>query len=141
MNIFFFLTPKSNCTFIYDDFTIRQALEHMEATRFATIPILRRDGGYLGTITEGDLLWAIKTKYMMSMKDAESHPVIEVPRRKDYQPVTVTTTSAELLQMAVGQNFVPMVDDRDMFIGIVTRQKLMQYCLDAYFEHQLQLTP
>lgn len=134
MNVLFFLRHKANCTYIYDDYTIRQALEKMEPSRFATIPILKRSGEYLGTISEGDLLWAIKNNYMMNMRDAESRPVMEVARRKDYKPVTVTTTTRELLAMAVDQNFVPMVDDRNTFIGIVTRQKIMQFCLEEYFE-------
>ena len=33
----------------------------------------------------------------------------------------------ELLQLAMSQNFVPVVDDRGMFIGIVTRQDIMRY--------------
>ncbi len=140
MNVLFFLLPKGNCTYIYDDFTIRQALERMEQTRFGSIPILKRTGEYVGTITEGDLLWAIKNNYMMNMKDAESRPVMEVARRKDYTPVTVSTNPRELLSMAVDQNFVPMVDDKDSFIGIVTRQKIMQYCLDQYLQDR-QLEP
>ena len=133
MNVLFFLTPKASCTYIYEVFTIRQALERMEPSRFATIPILKRTGEYVGTIAEGDLLWAIKNNYMMNMKDAEGRPVMEVARRKDYQPVTVSTNPQELLAMAVSQNFVPMVDDRNSFIGIVTRQKIMEYCLEQYF--------
>lgn len=133
MNVLFFLTPKANCTYLYDDYTIRQALERMEKSRYASIPILRRTGEYVGTITEGDLLWAIKNSYMMNMKDAEGRPVMEVARRKDYLPVTVTTNPRELISMAVDQNFVPMVDDKDSFIGIVTRQRIMQYCLEQYF--------
>ena len=134
MNIVFFLTPKANCTYIFEDFTIRQALERMEANRYASIPILRRNGEYVGTITEGDLLWAIKNDYMMNVKDAESHPVMEVPRRKDYQAVPIHTDARTLMQMAVDQNFVPVVDDRDSFIGIVTRQKLMRHCVAPYLE-------
>ena len=132
MNVLFFLTPKANCTYIYDYYTIRQALERLEPSRFASIPILKRSGEYVGTIAEGDLLWAIKNNYMMNMKDAEGRPVMEVARRKDYRPVTVYTNPRELITMAVDQNFVPMVDDKDSFIGIVTRQKIMQYCLDEY---------
>lgn len=134
MNVLFFLTPKANCTYIYEDFTIRQALERMEPSRFASISILKRTGEYVGTITEGDLLWAIKNNYMMNMKDAEGRPVMEVARRKDYLPVKVTTNAKELITMAVDQNFVPVVDDKDSFIGIVTRQKIMRYCLDQYFQ-------
>lgn len=135
MNVLFFLTHKANCTYIYDDFTIRQALERMEQCRYTSIPILKRTGEYVGTISEGDLLWAIKNKYTMNMKDAESHPVMEVSRRKDYLPVNVSATPRQLLRLAVDQNFVPMVDDRDSFIGLVTRQKIMQFCMENYLEH------
>ena len=112
-----------------------EALERMEhGGRFATIPILKRTGEYVGTISEGDLLWAIKNNYMMNMKDAEGRPVMEVARKKDYLPVTVTTSPKELISMAVEQNFVPVVDDREAFIGIVTRQKIMEYCMEQYFQ-------
>ena len=132
MNVLFLLTPKANVTYVYEDFTIRQALERMETGRYASIPILKRSGEYVGTITEGDLLWAVKNNYMMNIKDAESHPMMEVPRRKDYKPVKVTATPRELLDMAVDQNFVPVVDDKDSFIGIVTRQQIMTYGLEQF---------
>ena len=132
MNLLFLLTPKANLTYIYEDFTIRQALERMETGRYASIPILKRSGEYIGTITEGDLLWAVKNHYMMNIRDAEGHPVMEVPRRKDYKPVPVTATTRELLDMAVDQNFVPVVDDKDSFIGIVTRQRIMRYGVEQF---------
>ena len=59
-NILFFLTPKAMCAFLYDDYTVRQALEKMEAAHYAALPILNRRGEYRGTLTEGDLLWALQ---------------------------------------------------------------------------------
>ena len=41
-NILFFLTPKAMCAYLHDDFTIRQALEKMEASGYAALPILNR---------------------------------------------------------------------------------------------------
>lgn len=138
MNVLFFLTHKANCNYIFDDFTIRQALEKMEQCRYSSIPVLNRAGEYVGTISEGDLLWAIKNKYMMNMRDAEESPVLEVPRRKDYLPVSVTATPQQLMNLATEQNFVPVVDDKDSFIGIVTRQKIMKFCMVHYLEERAQ---
>ena len=56
MNILFFLTPKSEVAHIYEDDTVRQALDKMEGFRYSTIPLLSKDGTYVGTITEGDEL-------------------------------------------------------------------------------------
>lgn len=63
MNILFFLTPKSDVAFLYDDETLRQALEKMEYHKYSAVPVISRSGKYIGTITEGDMLWGIKNQY------------------------------------------------------------------------------
>ncbi|HJA36365.1 MAG TPA: CBS domain-containing protein [Firmicutes bacterium] len=127
MNVLFFLTPKSKVAYIYDDFTLRQTLEKMEYHRYSAVPLLTREGKYVGTITEGDLLWSIKNKYSLNFKEAESTPIMEIPRRMDNLPVTADTEVEDLIIKALNQNFVPVTDDRGMFIGIVTRKDIMRY--------------
>jgi CBS domain-containing protein len=39
----------------------------------------------------------------------------------------------ELVARATSQNFVPVVDDKDTFIGIVTRGNIIQYCSQQLF--------
>lgn len=135
-NILFFLMPKAMCAFVYDDYTIRQALEKMEVAGFASLPILNRRGEYRGTITEGDLLWALKNLCYMDMRQAEARRITELERRRDYIPVRVTTDMHDLVQRASTQNFVPVVDDKDTFIGIVTRASIMRYCLENLFSEK-----
>ena len=132
-NILFFLTPKAMCAFLYDDFTMRQALEKMEAAGYAALPILNRRGEYRGTLTEGDLLWAIKNMCYMDMRQAEAHRIMEISRRKDNVPVRVTTSMHDLVERASNQNFVPVVDDKDAFIGLITRKAIIKYCLETLF--------
>ena len=127
-NILFFLTPKAMCAFLYDDFTVRQALEKMEAAGYAALPILNKRGEYRGTLTEGDILWALKNMCYMDMRQAEARRIMEITRRKDYIPVRVTTDMHDLVERASGQNFVPVVDDKEAFIGIVTRGNIIKYC-------------
>ena len=132
-NILFFLKPKAMCAFLYDDYTVRQALEKMETAGYAALPILNRRGEYRGTITEGDLLWAIKNVCYMDIRQAEAHRIMEIYRRKDNVPVRVTTSMHELIDRASTQNFVPVVDDKDTFIGIVKRSSIVQYCKHTLF--------
>ena len=127
MNVLRFLTPKSNVAYIYDDFTLRQTLEKMEFHRYSAIPIINRAGEYVGTLTEGDLLWAIKNQYSLNLKEAENVPITQVPRRMVNEPVTADTSMEELISVALNQNFVPVIDDRGVFIGIVTRKEIMRY--------------
>lgn len=57
MNILFFLRPKSDLAYVYDNHTLRQVLETMEYHKYSSVPVLNREGKYVGSITEGDLLW------------------------------------------------------------------------------------
>ena len=132
-NILFFLTPKAMCAFLYDDYTMRQALEKMEASGFAALPILNKKGEYRGTLTEGDLMWGLKNMCYMDIRQAEAHRIMEIARRKDNVPVRVTTSMQELVERATDQNFVPVVDDKDAFIGIVTRRAIIRYCHQKMF--------
>ena len=88
MNILFFLTPKSEVAYINEDDTIRQALEKMEYHKYSAVPIISRTGRYVGTLTEGDLLWGIKNQFNLDLKGAEKIPVTAVRRRVDNRPVT-----------------------------------------------------
>ena len=132
-NILFSLTPKAMCAYLYDDYTIRQALEKMESSGYAGLPILNKRGEYRGTLTEGDVLWALKNMCYMDMRQAEAHRIMEISRRKDNIPVRVTTSMHDLVERATTQNFVPVVDDKDTFIGIITRSAIVKYCQQQLF--------
>ena len=132
-NILFFLTPKAMCAFVYDDYTVRQALEKMESAGYAALPILNKRGEYRGTLTEGDLLWALKNMCYMDMRQAEARRISEITRRRNNLPVRVNTSMHELVERAVTQNFVPVVDDKDAFIGLVTRSSIVKYCSSLLF--------
>ena len=132
-NILFFLTPKAMCAYLYDDYTLRQALEKMEAAGYAALPILNRNGEYRGTLTEGDLLWGLKNMCYMDIRQAESRRIMEISRRRDNVPVRVTTSMHDLVERSSVQNFVPVVDDKDTFIGIITRRAIIKYCMSTLF--------
>ena len=127
MNILFFLTPKSDVAFIYDNESLRQALEKMEYHKFSAIPMINRQGKYIGTITEGDMLWGIKNQYNLSLREAENIPVTSIPRRLDNRPVSADAAMEDLIDKALNQNFVPVVDAQKNFIGIITRKDIIKY--------------
>lgn len=127
-NILFFLIPKVDIAFIHDEFSVRQALEVMEYHKYSSVPILNRAGRYVGSITEGDLLWGIKKQKNLCIKDAENMSVMKIERRLDYQCVTAKSNMEDLIERAMEQNFVPVVDDQQNFIGIITRKDIISYC-------------
>lgn len=132
MNLLFFLTPKASCAYLYDDFSLRQAIERMEMSGYSALPIISRSGEYCGTLNEGDLLWAVKNICGLDLKDTENHSIMAITHRRDNEPVPVTADMRTLLMKATDQNFVPVIDDKGDFIGIVTRRAIMRYWLEKF---------
>lgn len=134
MNILFFLTPKAKCAYLRTDDTLRQAMERMDHAGFTALPILNKDGSYCGTLTEGDLLRAFRDLALMDMRQAERYNIMDCTTRREVMAVPVTTEITDLLATAIDQNFVPVVDDKNAFIGIITRKVILQYCLERYIQ-------
>ncbi len=107
--------------------SMRQAMERMEYNSYTAVPLIDEKGRYVGTLTEGDLLWKFKNTPNMTMKDAEKIPLAQVPRRINNQPVRIYAKLQDLLSLAIDQNFVPVIDDSDVFIGIVRRREIMEH--------------
>lgn len=128
MNILFFLTPKSEVAYIYENYTMRQSLEKMEYHRYSAIPIINDDGKYVGTITEGDLLWTLKNDFSLDLKSVEDVPIMNIKRRMDNTPVSINANIEDLISKSMNQNFVPVIDDQKTFIGIIKRRDIIEYC-------------
>jgi CBS domain-containing protein len=137
MNILFFLTPKSEVAYIYDDYTMRQAIEKMEYHKYSAIPIINREGKYVGTITEGDLLWTLKNDYSLDLKAIEDIDIKNIKRRMDNAPVSVNANIEDLISKSMNQNFVPVIDDQNTFIGIIKRREIIEYCYKIMCEKSL----
>ena len=129
MNISFFLLPKQDVVYLPERATMRQALEKMEYHRYSAVPIIDSDGKYVGTITEGDLLWKIKNTPGLSFENTHKIPLEEVPQRVQNKAVCIGAKMEDLLSLASTQNFVPVVDDQGVFIGIVRRSEIIEYCI------------
>lgn len=127
MNILFFLTPKSEVAYVRQDDTLYQALEKMERHGYSAVPLLSVDGKYIGTLTDGDVLWGLKHRGFPDRRVMESISVMEVKRRYDNRPVSANENIEGLLEKVATQNFVPVVDDDKIFIGIVTRRDVIQH--------------
>lgn len=124
MNVLFFLIPKSEVEYLFSDDTIRQALEKMDYHNYSVIPVLTAEGDYAYSLSDGDLLRFIK-KHDVSMKDCENYSISMVKRSRELKSINIFAEREELMPLLVDQNFVPVVDDRNKFIGIVTRRQIL----------------
>ncbi len=126
LNILSLLTPKKDVAYVLDTNTIRQVLEKMEFHHYSMIPVLNEEGNYISSISEGDLLWYLKD-HDLDMRSIEQLPITAIKPSRNIEAVKVNATEQEVRRMVVSQNYVPVVDDRNMFIGIVTRRAIVEY--------------
>ncbi|MDF2505397.1 CBS domain-containing protein [Clostridium sp.] len=135
MNIAFFLTPKTEVICENITSTMRQVLERMEYHRYGAIPILDDKGMYVGTLTEGDLLWKMKNTPNLKFKDTSKVHIYDIPRHIVNKPVHINSNIEDLIATSVNQNFVPVVDDNNIFIGIIKRSDIITYCYERLFNN------
>ena len=133
MNIASLLIPRSMVTYLYDDFSLRQGLEKMRYHKHTAVPVVTRENRYVGTLSEGDFLWSL-VDYMQSseaenkcvdFRDLETIFLKDILHTDKNPPVRINTKTMELVARACNQNFIPVIDDRDSFIGIVTRKAII----------------
>ena len=119
MNISFYLIPKSEVTYIHQEDTVAQALRVIHKHGYQAVPVIDEKGRYVGTISEGDFLWNLIEEYHME----------SMRLRWDYKPVSIDADIEQLDNHILNQNFVPVVDGRNVFIGIITRKEIIKELL------------
>ena len=128
--IFDFLTPKAMTQYIDERSTVRQALEKFDAHKFSVVPVIDKDGNYIGTISEGDLLRYIKNECNFNIKIAETTTIDTLEKYRPYKALSINCQLEEVTALSLSQNFIPLVDDRNKFIGIVKRSDIISFLLN-----------
>ncbi len=131
MSIASFLMPKAEVSYLRDDMTLRQGLEKLRRSGYTAIPVIDAEDRYVGVISEGDFLWNIleRNEHLkdITLKRVEHMAVRDILQNGKVQPARIDTAMETLLEQVMRQNFVPVIDDRNVFIGIVTRSDIIKY--------------
>lgn len=117
--------------YLEEESTIAAAMDQIRNSTYTAVPVIREDGTYAGTVSEGDFLWAF-----LDGKDEDtaghSAPLSSLLHPERNPAVKIDVDLNHIFSEAMNQNFVPVVDDRNMFIGIITRKMVIRYFLDTY---------
>lgn len=131
MNIASFLVPKADVAYLRDDMTLRQGLEKLRRSGYTAIPVIDSEDRYVGVVGEGDFLWNILSHNenldRITLKSLEHLTVRDMVQNGKVKPADIGTSMEVLLERVKSQNFVPVIDDRSVFIGIVTRGDVIKY--------------
>jgi CBS domain-containing protein len=133
MNVAFFLLPKNDVVYLNKEMPLKDAMQILQTYRYTALPIVDEDGHFYGVITEGDVLWYLNGMNTegRSKEEAKENSLEvsldRIPRYHTYQPVGISENMDSLIEAACRQSFVPVIDDRNSFIGIIRRQDIIRY--------------
>lgn len=134
MNIMKLITPKSMTSFLSEDCTLRQGLEKMKYHGYTAIPVLNSEGEYVGTVSEGDFLWSMAGREDYTMKGQEDIPLSDILKKDTLPPLRIDAGMAQIVIDLMDRNFAPVVDDRNKYVGIVTRRDVLRFLSEEYFK-------
>lgn len=126
-NILAFLTPKSETLYLDSDSTIRQTLESFDYYKYSVVPLLDEEGKYITTISEGDILRYIKNDAYFDIRIAESVKVEQIEKYRPYKALTIFSSAEEVIKLSLEQNFIPIIDGRGAYIGIIKRRSIIDF--------------
>lgn len=125
-----FLTPKMNTFYLNDESTIRQVLEKFDYYKFSVVPLINQNGEFVSTISEGDILRFIKNNHNFNILTAESTKINEIEKYRPYKALPISTDIKDIIKLSLEQNFIPIVDDRNMYIGIIKRKSIIDLLIN-----------
>ena len=134
MNIMRFIVPKSLVEYVTIDNTVRQALEKMRFHRYVAIPVIDGEGKYVGTLRNDDIFAYFLDSGSFDTKSAERDKVIDILDGVYSPPVYHDASMEELIERVREHNFVPVVDDRGCFVGIILRRDILNFLFNHYSE-------
>ena len=132
MNILRLMIPKSAVEYIDTDSTVRQALEKMRYHRYVAIPVIDGEGVYVGTLRNDDLFKYFLDSETFDARAAERDSVMSILDIGYSKPIYHNASVNELIELVKEHNFVPVVDDRGCFIGIILRRDVLNFLLKFY---------
>lgn len=128
------MIPKSRVEYITTQSTVRQALEKMRYHHYVAIPVIDEEGMYVGTLRNDDIFKYILENGYFDYRAAEQDSVMSILDKEYSKPLYHSASVNELINNVMEHNFVPVVDDRGCFIGMILRRDVLNFLLEFYEE-------
>ena len=132
MNIVRFLIPKSAVEYVKIGSTVRQALEKMRYHHYVAIPVLDGEGKYVATLRTDDIFKYFLENGSFDYRTAEKDGLSAIIDPEYSKPLYHDASIEDMIEYVKEHNFVPVVDDRGCFMGIILRRDVLAFLFNHY---------
>ena len=122
MNIFNILVPKQMLTYLNSNDTLDSAVELLVASGYTAVPVVDDAGVYVGVVSEGDFLRIVMDEGRHNLNKYKVSDIVKIDKEG---AVLNTVSKKEVYERILDRNFLSVVDDRQCFIGIITRKSVI----------------
>ena len=126
MNVMAMLKPKCSTTYLHDTDSLRDGLHIMHESGYSAVPVVDAEGRYVGTVKEGDFLWNMMDNGIATL---DSRQVKDILKTDWNLAVTDEEGMSTLIERALSQNFVPMVEGSRKFSNEIGNNQYLDQSL------------
>lgn len=127
MNIASFLLPKERVAYADSSATMQEAVDILERCHYSAIPVIDKEGKYIGTLSVTDLFWKLKNTEGLDFSNLHNVQIVDIKKTILNESVWIHAQLDDMLALAADQNFVPVVDEKGIFLGIIRRKDIIEY--------------
>ncbi|GGE37387.1 cyclic-di-AMP-binding protein CbpB [Streptococcus himalayensis] len=119
-----FLTPADNLAVLIDTHNVDHAILLLSQITYSRVPVITADKEFVGTISLTDILAYQMQQYIPDEVFLRTDIVAIV--EKNRATVGLDFTVTEVLHKLVDESFLPVVDEKHRFQGIITRKSILK---------------
>ncbi|BAQ57957.1 cyclic-di-AMP-binding protein CbpB [Lactobacillus acetotolerans] len=133
-----FLIPASRIAFVEDDNPLYHAFLILTRVKYSKIPVLDKKSRVVGLISLAMITDKMLKTDKISIEPLDKLKVRDVMQTKFSKINFVQTTLETQLHLLIDNAFLPVVDDQDVFQGLLTRRewiKAFNYVVHTFDSH------
>jgi len=125
MNALRLMLSKEKVNYLKSDCPLEEAMALFIESGYSAVPVINEEGAYIGTVCDKDFLRLYSSpSYRDKIVELKLEDIISSNWNT---AINVYTDVDNVLLLSMNQNFLPVVDDEGLFIGIITRKAIIQF--------------
>jgi CBS domain-containing protein len=122
------IIPADNIITVHPDWTLERAMLKLIRSGYTSVPVINSNNQVEGLISKTLILDFMSENQHIKYNDLP-HFTVHEAMNKNYMGIWENTPLSFALELMISRSYVPIIDTKNTFIGILTRQSVLQQIL------------